>query len=669
VPPARAIAFAQQPTHLSALHAVHLDLHKMASSGAQAGASRPEISPLGVAKNGNVTAMKMLLGRAGGGNIKTFRSRILISDANRSKFEIQDEDGRTPLSWAAGNGHSEIVQLLLDNGGVDIRAQDSTGRTPLSWAAGNGHTAAIKLLLAKDEADVHLLFIADRYHGWTPLEWAIKNDRQAEALLLLTEILDNPDLANCVLPAMWPWWIATTEGKLPTEPLPITPDEFDMLFERWRRLSLIQNADSSQSNLNVITDSLLIFAACQGRSNLMTELIRSPDPPSWNHLDIYPFRGPGPKAYGYILEQALLAAGKHGHVATVRIVLGRLHPESKGRTPLSYAVRYGYVDAARALLDAGEDPEYLDGGGTALWWAVEKGKLAMVDLLLSNDKVDPNPVFMGKTPLFAAVQLGNLELVKTLLTSRRIAVDLSGTDGRTPLSHAVKRDHLAVAALLLQRNPDPTGLLAHAAKYGTVEMIKVLLDAKIDPNPKDLDGRTPLFLATKARRLSIVKTLLGRDDVDPEIIDDKGKSPFELAFRHFQQREARHDPIMDLFLKRLPLVPAGQLLCLFCQRLRNKSKLGGFKGRHRSLLLFPLDSDKVTCTLCRFILDHATRNTPNRDGWLEIEIDGSQFPHWDVLITTTTTSFTRTIKAKPGITYHWPTGMLPPGILFEYLLT
>jgi ankyrin repeat protein len=57
------------------------------------------------------------------------------------------EYGRTPLSWAAGQGHEEVVKLLLQTGKVDVDSKDTEyGRTPLSWAAEEGHEEVVKLL-------------------------------------------------------------------------------------------------------------------------------------------------------------------------------------------------------------------------------------------------------------------------------------------------------------------------------------------------------------------------------------------------------------------------------------------------------------------------------------------------------------------------------------------
>lgn len=71
---------------------------------------------------------------------------------------------RAPLSWAAGNGHAEIVSLLL-RAGSDVNSVDSYGRTALWRAAAARHAKVCKELLKSPNIDVN---ICDRY-GRTPL--------------------------------------------------------------------------------------------------------------------------------------------------------------------------------------------------------------------------------------------------------------------------------------------------------------------------------------------------------------------------------------------------------------------------------------------------------------------------------------------------------------------
>jgi hypothetical protein len=52
----------------------------------------------------------------------------------------------TDLMLGSYYGHRAIVKLLLEKG-ADVESKDKDGRTPLSWAAENGHEAIVKLLL------------------------------------------------------------------------------------------------------------------------------------------------------------------------------------------------------------------------------------------------------------------------------------------------------------------------------------------------------------------------------------------------------------------------------------------------------------------------------------------------------------------------------------------
>jgi len=61
-------------------------------------------------------------------------------------IDEKDESGRTPLSYAAGGGHEDIVEILLD-GRAFIDSKDRESRTPLSHAARSGHKDVVRLLL------------------------------------------------------------------------------------------------------------------------------------------------------------------------------------------------------------------------------------------------------------------------------------------------------------------------------------------------------------------------------------------------------------------------------------------------------------------------------------------------------------------------------------------
>ena len=53
----------------------------------------------------------------------------------------------TPLSWAAGNGHEEVVAELLRRDDIEPDKPGADGETPLLRAVRNGHEGVVKMLL------------------------------------------------------------------------------------------------------------------------------------------------------------------------------------------------------------------------------------------------------------------------------------------------------------------------------------------------------------------------------------------------------------------------------------------------------------------------------------------------------------------------------------------
>jgi predicted dithiol-disulfide oxidoreductase (DUF899 family) len=117
-------------------------------------------------------------------------------------MDSKDSNGRTPLSWAAGNGHEVVVKLLVEKS-VDVDSKAGYDRTPLLWAERNGHKAVVKLLVengfdvgSKDsarmghEAEVkpRALFLSSHFQTGVTIRVASRNEwLNARKALLIKE--------------------------------------------------------------------------------------------------------------------------------------------------------------------------------------------------------------------------------------------------------------------------------------------------------------------------------------------------------------------------------------------------------------------------------------------------------------------------------------------------
>jgi len=157
------------------------------------------------------------------------------------------------------------------------------------------------------------------------------------------------------------------------------------------------------------------------------------------------------------------------------------------------------------LLRRGFDPNALDPAGQhGLFIAVKEGALKAADALIAWPRTQVewrSP--KDESPLMIASIKGQAAIVRKLIARD---ADVNKT-GWTPLHYAASAGHLDILAILLDENayidaesPNKTTPLMMAAKYGSVEAVKLLLEAGADPTLRNELGLSAIDFAQQANR-------------------------------------------------------------------------------------------------------------------------------------------------------------------------
>ena len=196
----------------------------------------------------------------------------------------------------------------------------------------------------------------------------------------------------------------------------------------------------------------------------------------------------------------------------------------------------GSVDEVEKLLQRSMDPNAATADGrTALMLASCDGYPEIAQLLLEArpdmDVADHD----GTTALVAASRDGEEDMVRWFLGAR---ADVNKADGHgcTPLVNALQEGQLNIASLLVQAGagtgPGPQGneLLCTECQRAdaSLEIVRLLLEARLDPNTATEEGMTALKVACDEGRQEIVEMLL-TSKADANHIDVHGLTALFLA--------------------------------------------------------------------------------------------------------------------------------------------
>lgn len=174
-----------------------------------------------------------------------------------------------------------------------------------------------------------------------------------------------------------------------------------------------------------------------------------------------------------------------------------------GATPLHEAVRYGQVEVARLLLEAGARTDALDAvGKTPLLLIIPPEKqYEMYSVLLQYNARSTEKDMFGDTVLHVATMAGVKKDVLQLLVSRGAPVNERNKQGVTPLSLAIEKGNMDHIVFYAQFGADINAEdmqgytpLGRALESSSIQMLQTLVTPK-NILSKDSGGNTPLHIA------------------------------------------------------------------------------------------------------------------------------------------------------------------------------
>ncbi|CAG2198556.1 unnamed protein product [Mytilus edulis] len=169
--------------------------------------------------------------------------------------------------------------------------------------------------------------------------------------------------------------------------------------------------------------------------------------------------------------------------------------------------------------------------------ACQKGDLSKVISLIKRG-VDINITDSdGETPLSLSCKKNYIDIVN-LLIDKGCDIHKPDYEGMAPLMNACGRGHLPIVARLIEKgadinitDSDRETLLALSCYNGNIDIVNLLIDKGCDINKPDNNGMTPLMKACSGGHLPIVARLIEKG-ADINITDKDGDTPLSLSCKN-----------------------------------------------------------------------------------------------------------------------------------------
>ena len=453
-----------------------------------------------------------------------------------ANVKLANHDGATAMSLAAVNGNASMVEKLLQ-AGADPNERQPNGETPLMLASRNGDVGAIKVLI-DHKADVNA---KEKLRGTTAIMWAAEQNHPAAVKLLAG---NGADLK------------ATSDPDTRNSRLNLAPSV-------QARLNSAQGAGGLSANGNGALAGTTPAAPAGGRggrggagrgagragsapSGAAAATSDAGAGPAFNEEtavadDFAFFRRPAPKDGGGLTSLVFAAREGCFDCAVDLVAAGADVNQTTfyGWSPLLTATQNRHYKLAAWLLDHGADPNLANKGGwRPLYLATDNRNIESGDYPVRKpdmDHLDFIKLLIDKGADVNARVCGVQSTPKeckgdTTETRTNFTMQWLYEDGATPFLRAAQSGDVVLMKYLMAHGADPKIATQHndtalsvASGIGWVEgvtfewseaenleAVKMCLDAGIDVNAADFEGRTALHGAAHKGRTAVIQMLVDR---------------------------------------------------------------------------------------------------------------------------------------------------------------
>ena len=433
-------------------------------------------------------------------------------------LKIRNAQLETPLHLALRNSQKEITTLLIKSG-ANVNAKNREGHLPIQLVFHREWKDVAELLLTKG-ANLNPEVINDSYyHGYTLLHIAVENGWIDWTERLLSKGANAN--AKMVLDTT-PLHIAVRKGRY---------DLVKLLLDRGADVNAkalyAMDTEASVTPLRILLEGV-------GSGFLVVER-ESPINKSAQFHKIS-------KETKIAIAKLLIDRGADVNIKfsnNVGVAIGT------SLSLLHTTAFTGEREIAEMLIEKGVDINARDGKGeTPLHWAVRNGQNGVVELLISHGANINIKNHQDRTPLqiFTAPERSysvspSARKIARLLVSKGADSQLNS---KQLLKLGLQYDVREIVARFLPEDADMSqagSFLHSAANYGSLDIVKLLINRGINVNVRDENSNTALHFAVKERHARVISFLV-RQGADVNARNKSGYAPLHSFCYYYGNNEA-----------------------------------------------------------------------------------------------------------------------------------